>query len=156
MAQHLHFAPKSGNTPTRCHPRSPKKPQWCGNVVLYLADSADGRRPKSARIQIICRVPLPADSKYSLTSHSARTGGHSRGIKWREREANHSSLWGAVIKNTWGCTSIHCTFKIQCLTTQNDTPALPLWLTLRRLMSYTYGAPILDVSRSHTTTQHSR
>ena len=29
-------------------------------------------------------------------------------------------------------------------------------LTLGRLMSYTYGAPILDVSRSHTTTQHSR
>ena len=31
-----------------------------------------------------------------------------------------------------------------------------LGLTLRRLMSYIYGAPILDVSRSHTTTQHSR
>ena len=31
-----------------------------------------------------------------------------------------------------------------------------LSLTLRRLMSYIYGAPILDVSRSHTTTQHSR
>jgi len=29
-------------------------------------------------------------------------------------------------------------------------------LTLRRLMSYMYGAPILDVSRSHTTTQHSQ
>ena len=31
-------------------------------------------------------------------------------------------------------------------------------LTLSRLMSYIYiyGAPILDVSRSHTTTQHSR
>ena len=29
-------------------------------------------------------------------------------------------------------------------------------LTLRRLMSRIYGAPILDVSRSHTTTQHSR
>ena len=29
-------------------------------------------------------------------------------------------------------------------------------LTLRRLMSYIYGAPIVDVSRSHTTTQHSR
>ena len=31
-------------------------------------------------------------------------------------------------------------------------------LNFRRLMSYTYifGAPILDVSRSHTTTQHSR
>ena len=30
------------------------------------------------------------------------------------------------------------------------------FLTLRRLMSFIYGAPILDVSRSHTTTQHSR
>jgi len=29
-------------------------------------------------------------------------------------------------------------------------------LTLRLLMSYIYGAPILDVSRLHTTTQHSR
>ena len=29
-------------------------------------------------------------------------------------------------------------------------------LTLRLLMSYMYGAPILDVSRSHTTTHHSR
>ena len=29
-------------------------------------------------------------------------------------------------------------------------------LTFRRLMSYIYGAPILDVSRSHTTTQHGR
>jgi len=29
-------------------------------------------------------------------------------------------------------------------------------LTFRRLMSYIYGAPILNVSRSHTTTQHSR
>ena len=33
---------------------------------------------------------------------------------------------------------------------------LKFTLTLRRLMSYIYGAPILDVSRSHTTTQHSR
>ena len=29
-------------------------------------------------------------------------------------------------------------------------------LTLRRLMPYIYGVPILDVSRSHTTTQHNR
>ena len=29
-------------------------------------------------------------------------------------------------------------------------------LTLRLFMSHIYGAPILDVSRSHTTTQHSR
>ena len=30
------------------------------------------------------------------------------------------------------------------------------YLTLRLLMLYIYGALILDVSRSHTTTQHSR
>ena len=29
-------------------------------------------------------------------------------------------------------------------------------LTFRRLMSYIYGTPILDVYRSHTTTHHSR
>jgi len=29
-------------------------------------------------------------------------------------------------------------------------------LTIRLIMSYIHGAPILDVSRSHTTTQHSR
>ena len=29
-------------------------------------------------------------------------------------------------------------------------------LTFRLLISYIYVAPILDVSRSHTTTQHSR
>ena len=29
-------------------------------------------------------------------------------------------------------------------------------LNLRLLMSYIYGAPILDVSRSHTRTHHSR
>jgi len=30
------------------------------------------------------------------------------------------------------------------------------YLTLRSLTLYIYGAPLLDVSRSHTTTQHSR
>jgi len=42
-----------------------------------------------------------------------------------------------------------------------NVPAFFIWymlylLTLRRLMSYIYGAPIFDVSRWHTTTQHSR
>ena len=55
-----------------------------------------------------------------------------------------------------------------CPKTRNDGYSLHeqtnTGLTLRRLMSYIYiyiyiyiyGAPILDVSRSHTTTQHSR
>ena len=37
-----------------------------------------------------------------------------------------------------------------------SVPANLGFLTLRLLTSYIYGAPILDVSRSHTTTQHSR
>ena len=43
-----------------------------------------------------------------------------------------------------------------CRTVREDTRLLNMSLTLRLLMSYIYGAPILDVSRSHTTTQHSR
>jgi len=46
-----------------------------------------------------------------------------------------------------------CCFKAPLLS--NWTVAVK-GLTLRQLMSYIYGAPILDVSRSHTTTQHSR
>ena len=42
------------------------------------------------------------------------------------------------------------------LTIMSDNEKGTCMLTLRRLMSYIYGAPILDVSRSHTTTQHSR
>ena len=43
---------------------------------------------------------------------------------------------------------------LQAYISNEVTPSFGL--TLRRLMSYIYGAPILDVSRSHTTTQHSR
>jgi len=47
---------------------------------------------------------------------------------------------------------------VQTLCTVASTERIRRWsvLTLRRLMSYIYGAPILDVSRSHTTTQNSR
>jgi len=41
-------------------------------------------------------------------------------------------------------------------TSISRVPQMFVQLTLRLLMSYIYGAPILDVSRSHTTTQHSR
>jgi len=48
----------------------------------------------------------------------------------------------AVVKAGFNKKKIHLTSK--------------LGSTLRLLMSYIYGAPIFDVSRSHTTTQHSR
>ena len=46
--------------------------------------------------------------------------------------------------------------KRRCKTTFRQAYKYIQSLTPRRLISYTYGAPILDVSRSHTTTQHSR
>jgi len=60
----------------------------------------------------------------------------------------------------WCKWSIHCSVYIYIYIythTHTHTHILAVrTLTLRRLMSYIYGAPILDVSRSHTTTQHSR
>ena len=61
--------------------------------------------------------------------------------------------------------SVSCTLLRHKAASENNTttdshpvPRLRIHgaLTLRWLMSYIYGAPILDVSRSHTTTQHSR
>jgi len=46
--------------------------------------------------------------------------------------------------------------EIYCFDFANDCYLINSILTLRRLMSYIYGAPILDVSRSHTMAQHSR
>ena len=50
-------------------------------------------------------------------------------------------------------THITCVHPVQSRDCFSKNSSL---LTLRLLMSYIYGAPILDVSRSHTTTQHSR
>jgi len=76
---------------------------------------------------------------------------------------------GGLFRRSWHLQKIllFLGFQFRIFSADTNTPAfLPfLWiylhvysarLTLRRLMSYIYGAPILDVSRSHTTTQHSR
>jgi len=60
--------------------------------------------------------------------------------------------------NDYNCCILHVVH-VYCVAAWNWCSACTgvlLNLTLRRLMSYIYGAPILDVSRSHTTTQHSR
>ena len=62
-------------------------------------------------------------------------------------------------RTMWEVTVLQLEYRVQ-LTLRRRTTYIyvALWrsLTLRRLMPYIYGAPILDVSRSHTTTQHSR
>jgi len=59
---------------------------------------------------------------------------------------NLFSIWSGAIKSAINVVSGIALF----------VPYVMRVLTLRRLMSYIYGAPILDVSRSHTTAQHSR
>ena len=61
------------------------------------------------------------------------------------------------IKALQYCSEMHA-FLVHIMFVENTYVLLntSTYLTLRRLMSYIYGAPILDVSRSHTTTQHSR
>jgi len=71
------------------------------------------------------------------------------------------------VRIKWDLLRHLCTFFLCVLSDHNYSQLLSwnffiVWsihiffLTLRWLMSYIYGAPILDVSRSHTTAQHSR
>ena len=75
--------------------------------------------------------------------------------------------WPVLLYNTGytqknGAVSKVNTKFISQLTRAQRTPSAAVTVqvshasTLRVLMSYIYAAPILDVSRSHTTTQHSR
>ena len=57
-----------------------------------------------------------------------------------------------VLFGCYLCCSMYCL----CVNVYCHPVTTQLQLTLRRLTSYIYGAPILDVSRSHTTTEHSR
>jgi len=66
------------------------------------------------------------------------------------------SLSKAKIKNTAEGMRLAKGVQMVTLDCKNQCAITLSSLTLRRLMSYIYGAPILDVSRSHTTTQHSR
>ena len=127
MAGHLHFAPKCGKAPTRCHPRSPKNLNGVGMLYFTLPTM---RMVGDQRVQKKNYLSRSTPSRQKILSHLpfSRHLWALKGIKWPEREADHSPLLGAVIKNTWGCTSIHCIFKILHLTTHNDTPTLPLWL----------------------------
>jgi len=65
-------------------------------------------------------------------------------------------MYFCVVLCTICFVSVSVLFVCICVLYYCHRVATHLQLTLRRLMSYIYGAPILDVSRSHTTTQHSR
>jgi len=76
---------------------------------------------------------------------------------------SYSSLSSSsVLLSLWYCYGADCAYESMNLLRRFGALYWVgyqiLWgrLTLGWLMSYIYGAPILDVSRSHTTTQHSR
>jgi len=60
------------------------------------------------------------------------------------------------LRNGTACTALHTKHQVPVGGPDCSVNTESARLTLRQLMSYIYGAPILDVSRSHTTTQHSR
>ena len=78
---------------------------------------------------------------------------HGRDSKQASQEGKSEASYLESTSSAWWChiyrpKEYPLTFMVSCECLDH--------LTLRRLMSYIYGAPILDVSRSHTTTQHSR
>jgi hypothetical protein len=76
-----------------------------------------------------------------------------RAVSRQNKLCNVASCW-AYIRIQLSVVWLWLELKSQIRETNSHfTPEL---LTLRLLMSCIYGAPILDVSRSHTTTHHSR
>ena len=83
----------------------------------------------------------PGDNKHHLLFGYLRQGGNSNVINTLNAELNTICYLLALL-------GAHHFFHVSRIRVKS--------LTLRLLMSYIYGAHILDVSRSHTTTHHSR
>jgi len=77
-------------------------------------------------------------------------------INWEVICGNHSWEWKFTKFSIEISTGSKLINFIPQQRTQSVSTQRTNCLTLRWLMSYIYAAPILDVSRSHTTTQHSR
>ena len=103
--------------------------------------------------------------------HTSVTLLTSRDLAWSSGRLScqHASQISAIAHISWDVTYVSSALHTLPVVFRNGGNAywksaptdLFIWhqvtrLTLRRLTSYVYGAPILDVSRSHTTTQHSR
>ena len=127
---------------------------------------------KINKISIIVRVLFPCDSNDILQICFLRVDSCIWELDWVRIHSDYSSVWGK---------KKYFTFLFDHAESANINPLKPelnsicyllallgahhflnvsrirvKLLTFRLQMSYIYGAPILDVSRSHTTTQHSR
>ena len=72
------------------------------------------------------------------------------------RRMKGTQLVMTLNRSVWTMQSSPHVYRSSIMIDGNLCATLVIPLTLRLLMSYIYGAHILDVSRSHTTTHHSR
>jgi len=110
-----------------------------GHPLLHFEDCHLVAVPQN----IVSRTTFRRDKEEVLFNHHSRIYSYKRTVK--TVEINIKSKKQNIL------ISFHRHF-LRIITHKSDT----MYLTLRRLMSHIYKAPILDVSRSHTTTQHSR
>ena len=131
------------------YPKLSKRMENCWNVTMLLHNIRKNRA--------ICR------SNYWWNKlHSELTQRCTVKSTDRAHGRNVEKSWKYQLLATYFNIRIHpesFTKKISTLSHPElllVTKITSVRLTLRWLMSYIYVAPILDVSRSHTTTQHSR
>ena len=116
-----------------------------------LAAEGGTLRGREMLRQISSRIRLPHNSRDLLHAANLRHG--TNGFTSPRKEGVLMIFF--ALKNptaSAGFEPANLGTKGQHATCRPSKPGL----TLRLLMSYIYGAPILDVSRSHTTTHHSR
>ena len=127
------------------------------NVQLSRSQWPRGLRRRSAAARLLRSwVRIPPGSWIFVCCECCVLSGRGLCDELIPRPEESYLLWYVVVcdletsrmRRPWPALGRSATAKKKIMT----------YLTLRRLMSYIYiyGAPILDVSRSHTTTQHSR
>jgi len=121
------------------------------SVLVWVAINAE-EKPDNCDWCRVCGVPCSTNQWWET--------GRARAMVLKTRKVTVTetaqklklkyNFYKMEMKTVTGCSVYIHYMSLYCC------PYNKLTLTLRRLMSYIYGAPILDVSRSHTTTQHSR
>ena len=133
-----------------------KKDAWCvfsklcTNLTLHCNHRSGHLKTEHIESLFLLRRHLGNWPRGPRSKHEKRTAGSA----WK--------TWAVAAADGVRCARVR--WEINFLLTSETTPIFCVYpvyaagkraLTLRWLMSYIYGAPILDVCRSHTT-QHSR
>jgi hypothetical protein len=137
-----------------------KTTSWCFVVVLWSINPCSNLQ-HSAMIcrELCCRLEWQGDETcYSAALYASMSGrAHGRSIRgltaWHHCMASHTWHFNPLNPELNPICYLLALLAHQFSHVSRIRVKL---LTIRLLMSYIYGASILDVSRSHTTTHHSR